>query len=74
MFARAPHLIETTLLSAINVGGDADTTGAMLGALLGALHGWKTFPDEWRDGLEARDDLKAQAEALCQKLLKDEGE
>jgi ADP-ribosylglycohydrolase len=68
MFARAPHLIETTLLSAINVGGDADTTGAMLGALLGALHGWTTFPDEWRDGLEARDDLEAQAEAFAQRL------
>lgn len=65
MFARAPHLIENTLLSAINVGGDADTTGAMLGALLGALHGWAAFPDEWRDGLEARAELEAQAEALA---------
>jgi ADP-ribosylglycohydrolase len=40
----------------------------MLGALLGALHGWTTFPDEWRDGLEARDDLEAQAEAFAQRL------
>ena len=68
MFARAPHLIENTLLSAINVGGDADTTGAMLGALLGALHGWSAFPDEWHDGLEARTDLEAQAEAFAQRL------
>lgn len=64
MFARAPHLVENTLLSAINVGGDADTTGAMLGALLGALHGWSAFPDDWRHGLEARDELEAQAEAF----------
>jgi len=69
MFARAPHLIENTLLSAINVGGDADTTGSMLGALLGALHGWAAFPDEWRDGLEAHEDLEAQAESFAQKLL-----
>jgi ADP-ribosylglycohydrolase len=68
MFARAPHLIENTLLSAINVGGDADTTGAMLGALLGALHGWSAFPDEWHDGLEARDDLEAEADAFAQRL------
>lgn len=65
MFARAPHLIENTLLSAINVGGDADTTGAMLGALLGALHGWAAFPDEWREGLEAREELEAQAAAFA---------
>jgi ADP-ribosylglycohydrolase len=68
MFARAPHLVENTLLSAINVGGDADTTGAMLGALLGGLHGWKAFPDEWHDGLEACSDLEAQAEAFAQRL------
>ncbi|MFB6272893.1 MAG: ADP-ribosylglycohydrolase family protein, partial [Salinibacter sp.] len=40
MVARRPHLLENTLLSGINVGGDADTTGAMMGAQLGALHGW----------------------------------
>jgi len=68
MFARAPHLVENTLLSAINVGGDADTTGAMLGALLGALHGWSAFPDEWHDGLEACSDLEAQAEAFARRL------
>ena len=68
MFARAPHLVENTLLSGINVGGDADTTGAMMGALLGALHGWSAFPDEWHDGLEASPDLEAQAQAFADRL------
>lgn len=68
MFARAPHLIENTLLSGINVGGDADTTGAMMGALLGALHGWSAFPEEWQDGLEARSELEAQVEAFAKRL------
>lgn len=68
MFVRAPHLIENTLLSAINVGGDADTVGAMLGALLGALHGWTAFPDEWRNGLEAREALEAQAAAFAERV------
>lgn len=68
MFARGPHLVENSLLSAINVGGDADTTGAMLGALLGALHGWSAFPDEWHDGLEARAELEAQAKAFVERL------
>jgi len=54
MFARAPDLVEATLLSAINAGGDAPTVGALVGGLLGARHGWAAFPDEWRGGLAVR--------------------
>jgi len=69
MVARRPGLLENTLLSGINVGGDADTTGAMMGAMLGALHGWSSFPDEWHDGLEAADRLQQEAEAFAGRLL-----
>ncbi len=69
MVARRAHLLENTLLSGINVGGDADTTGAMMGAMLGALHGWAAFPDEWGDGLEASDQLKTEAEAFADAVL-----
>lgn len=65
MVARRPHLLENTLLSGINVGGDADTTGAMMGALLGALHGWTSVPEEWRDGLEATDRLYEEARTFA---------
>jgi ADP-ribosylglycohydrolase len=65
MVARRPHLLENTLLSGINVGGDADTTGAMMGAMLGALHGWNAFPDEWTEGLEAEGRLREDAQALA---------
>lgn len=68
MFARRPHLLENTLLSGINVGGDADTTGAMMGAILGALHGWSAVPTEWKDGLERCDELEAQAEAFSESV------
>jgi ADP-ribosylglycohydrolase len=68
MFARRPHLLENTLLSGINVGGDADTHGAMLGALLGALHGWDAFPDEWHEGLEARHRLEEEATLLAESV------
>lgn len=54
MFARAPGLVEATLLSAINAGGAAATTGFALGALLGALHGADAFPLDWTDGLAVR--------------------
>ena len=69
MVARRPHLLENTLLSGINVGGDADTTGAMMGAMLGALHGWTAFPDEWKDGLEDAGRLEDEAQAFIDALL-----
>ena len=68
MVARRPHLLENTLLSGINVGGDADTTGAMMGAMLGALHGWAAVPDEWREGLEDAERLEKEAKAFAEAL------
>ena len=68
MVARRPQLLENTLLSGINVGGDADTTGAMMGAQLGALHGWDAFPDEWADGLEDCERLQEEAQSLIDRL------
>lgn len=62
MMARNPGLIEATLLSGINVGGDADTIGAFLGGMMGSLHGWSAFPAEWRDGLEDADRLLEEAD------------
>ncbi|HYE57162.1 MAG TPA: ADP-ribosylglycohydrolase family protein, partial [Rhodothermales bacterium] len=44
MFARGPQLVEATLLSAINVGGAAHVVGALVGSLLGALHGAQPRP------------------------------
>ena len=61
MFARNPHLVEATLLSAVNVGGWASIVGATAGSLLGALNGWSAFPAEWRDGLSGADELRALA-------------
>jgi ADP-ribosylglycohydrolase len=73
MVARRPHLLENTLLSGINVGGDADTTGAMMGAQLGALHGWSAFPDEWHEGLEDCDRLEDEAQSFVDTLQKEAG-
>lgn len=52
MAARGPSLAEASLLAAINVGGDANTVGAVAGALLGVINGASAFPDEWREGVE----------------------
>ncbi len=68
MFLRNPLLLEASLLSAINVGGDTDTVGAMLGSLLGALHGWEAFPADWKTHLEQQKQLLAEADAFWQAL------
>lgn len=42
---------EDALVDAVNRGGDADTNGAITGALLGALHGESAIPARWRDAV-----------------------
>ncbi|MGH7869932.1 MAG: ADP-ribosylglycohydrolase family protein, partial [Candidatus Dormibacteraceae bacterium] len=37
------------LLDTINRGGDADTNGAITGALLGSFYGRKTMPVDWSE-------------------------
>ena len=69
MVARAPDLPEATLLSAINVGGDASAVGSIAGALLGALHGSGAFPAAWLAALEDADAIAAEAHALEEALV-----
>ena len=40
---------EEGLVDAVNRGGDADTNGAITGALLGAFHGESAIPPSWRE-------------------------
>ena len=68
MAARSPALVESTLLAAVNVGGDASAVGACVGALLGALHGVDAFPPDWVAALEDADAIRAEAEALVDAL------
>ena len=39
------------MLRAVNLGDDADTTGAVCGQLAGAFWGESGIPAKWRDGL-----------------------
>lgn len=45
---------EETLIEVVNLGDDADTTGAVAGGLLGAWHGRETIPQRWLQPLEYR--------------------
>ncbi len=42
---------ESTLLQIVNAGGDADTNGAVAGAVLGARFGVAAIPERWRERL-----------------------
>lgn len=53
-----------TVLAAVNLGEDTDTTGAIAGGLAGLLYGWQSIPSAWIDVLARRDDILA----LIQKL------
>ncbi|CAF4960862.1 unnamed protein product, partial [Rotaria socialis] len=35
---------EECLVRGVNMGGDADTVAAMIGDMVGALHGWEWIP------------------------------
>lgn len=61
MHAKSP---EMAILSAVNLGGDADTVGACTGALAGACWGMDALPKRWMAGLERYEELVQLAEEL----------
>ena len=50
-FLRYPGDYRTAVTSVIRLGGDTDTTGAIVGALSGATVGHHEIPSEWRNNL-----------------------
>ncbi|MBW2149544.1 MAG: ADP-ribosylglycohydrolase family protein [Deltaproteobacteria bacterium] len=55
------------LILAVNLGGDADTVGAMTGAIAGGYYGMSRFPREWVDELENNVKGRDYVIALAQK-------
>ena len=54
------------ILAAVNLGDDADTTGAVYGQLAGAYYGEDQIPTEWRDVLALRSRIIDLADALLE--------
>ncbi len=52
------------LRAAVNLGGDADTTGAIVGQLAGAHSGAAALPAAWRGALARHDEIVALADRL----------
>jgi len=51
-------------LLAVNLGDDADTTGAIYGQLAGAFYGVSEIPESWRDRIAQRTQIQELADAL----------
>ena len=60
---------EETVVRAVNLGGDADTIGAMAAALAGAFHGADALPGRWLDELENGDKGKDHVVELSDRLF-----
>ncbi|RXE57196.1 crystallin [Methanoculleus taiwanensis] len=63
VFMRARNAAEA-VITAVNLGGDADTVGAVTGALAGAAWGSGAFPLSWHRRVENREQLIGVARAL----------
>ena len=56
---------EKSVLKAVNLGDDTDTTGAVTGGLAGLLYGYESIPEKWIDVLARKDDITK----LCDNLF-----
>lgn len=48
----------------MNLGDDADTTGAIYGQLAGAFYGSQAIPQDWIERLAGRESIRDRADAL----------
>jgi ADP-ribosyl-[dinitrogen reductase] hydrolase len=68
-FSRASTFKEGCLL-AVNLGDDADTTGAVYGQLGGAFYGAAGIPEEWRECIAHREMIEQLADSIFEKRMK----
>ncbi len=70
-FAANAESFEKAVLYAVSLGGDADTIGAMAGAISGAYHGEDKIPVEWVKRLEKAEYIALLADKLLELKLKE---
>lgn len=61
---------EETVLKAVNLGNDTDTTGAISGGLAGIYYGIENIPENWIAVLVRKNDIESLAEKLNENLTK----
>jgi ADP-ribosylglycohydrolase len=60
------------VLLAVNHSGDSDSTGAIMGNILGALLGSRSIPSKWLGGLELREVIEEISQDLVIKFKEDD--
>jgi len=68
-FSRSSDFKDGALL-AVNLGNDADTTGAIYGQLAGAYYGAESIPPGWRTCLAQQDLIRGFAEQLFERRIR----
>ena len=65
----ATNSFENAVVAAVNLGGDADTIGAITGGLAGALYGFSAIPKIWLEQLsqEVTEQINRLAEIAYKK-------
>ncbi|MCI4666532.1 MAG: ADP-ribosylglycohydrolase family protein [Bacteroidia bacterium] len=63
-FLLFPDSSVDTLIKAVNTDGDSDSIACIAGAFAGAYNGISSFPKDWLDRLEYRDELNSYVEFL----------
>lgn len=59
------------VLAAVNLGGDTDTTGAVVGGMAGWLHGVQAIPPTWIAALPRRTELDTLARRFAERCIAD---
>lgn len=59
--------LEDAIVRAVNLGGDADTVGAVAGGLAGAMYGYDSIPTRWREALDVR--IRARLDAAAESAV-----
>ncbi len=56
------------VLTAVNLGGDTDTTAAVVGGLAGMYYGYEAIPENWVKLLARRDDITLLVERMSRRV------
>lgn len=63
------HNFRDALVAAVNLGGDADTIGAVCGQIAGAYYGYSAIPRKWLEAVKDRQDVDALIEKFLDMVL-----
>lgn len=62
---RYEHDFSGGIIAAVNHDGDSDSTGAVVGNILGAINGFEAIDKKWKNNLELYDVILEMADDLC---------